>query len=49
MMLMTRFYGELKERAGHEAIRAAQLSLLATEDYRHPVYWAGFNLVGDPR
>jgi CHAT domain-containing protein/Tfp pilus assembly protein PilF len=30
-----------------EALRLAELKLLRTEKYKHPVYWAGFVLVGD--
>ena len=30
-----------------EALRRASLKLLKTERYKHPVYWAGFVLVGD--
>jgi CHAT domain-containing protein len=31
-----------------EALRAAQLEMLADERYRHPYYWAAFVLLGDP-
>jgi CHAT domain-containing protein len=30
-----------------EALRRAELKLLRTQKYKHPVYWAGFVLVGD--
>jgi CHAT domain-containing protein/tetratricopeptide (TPR) repeat protein len=30
-----------------EALRRAELKLMKTEKYKHPVYWAGFVLVGD--
>ncbi len=30
-----------------EALRASAASLLASDRYRHPFYWAGFIAVGD--
>ena len=30
-----------------EALREAELKMLASQQYRHPFYWAGFVLVGD--
>ena len=36
--------------AKDEALRLAQLSLLsAGGDLAHPFFWAGFELLGDPR
>ena len=47
--LMTSFYGQLKKRrtTRAEAIRAAQMSMLASEDFDHPHHWAAFLLIGD--
>jgi len=48
--LMTTFYGELKHDPAHDdkagALAAAQRSIKAQPDYRHPYYWAPFILVG---
>ncbi|MBE9227252.1 CHAT domain-containing protein, partial [Phormidium sp. LEGE 05292] len=46
--LMVRFYQELaKEKiTKSEALRSAQLSLLQSEQYKSPYYWAPFVLVG---
>jgi CHAT domain-containing protein len=30
-----------------DSLRQAALSLLRSDRYRHPFYWAGFVLVGD--
>jgi CHAT domain-containing protein len=30
-----------------EALRQAELGLLRSDRYRHPVYWAGFVMIGD--
>lgn len=49
---MTAFYQNLRSdnkgvnRNKAEAIRAAELSLLKDDRYRHPFYWAGFVIVG---
>jgi CHAT domain-containing protein/tetratricopeptide (TPR) repeat protein len=46
--LMLEFYRGLNNGLGKaEALQRAQLSLLHTEKYAHPFYWAGFVLVGD--
>lgn len=48
--LMTAFYEGLRGGASRsEALRAAQRRLLSHEGTRHPYYWAGFTLLGDPR
>ena len=45
--LMERFYGELAAgRPADDALRTAQLALLARPDTAHPSYWAAFQLHG---
>ena len=46
--LMIDFHRRLtaKERKA-EALRQAELTLLRSERYRHPFYWAGFVMIGD--
>ena len=50
---MTTFYQNLHladegmNRNKAEAIRDAELILLKNVHYRHPVYWAGFVLIGE--
>ncbi|WP_242055019.1 CHAT domain-containing protein [Nostoc flagelliforme] len=40
---MVKYYQGLKAGQGrHEALRAAQLELLNTENYQHPYFWASF-------
>ncbi|QLE54354.1 CHAT domain-containing protein [Nostoc sp. TCL26-01] len=43
------FYKELatKQITKAEALRQAQLSLLKDPDYRHPIYWASYVLLGN--
>lgn len=44
------FYEELKKKKGiADALRDAQLSVIASSRYNHPFYWAGFLLFGDYR
>lgn len=47
--LMTRFYrGYVKEKlSAAEALRRAQLSMLKEKRWRHPFFWAAFQLQGD--
>ncbi|MDJ0634678.1 MAG: CHAT domain-containing protein [Xenococcaceae cyanobacterium MO_188.B29] len=47
--LMSKFYQELtrKNISKAEAIRQAQLSLLQTNKYKHPFYWAAYVLLGN--
>ena len=46
--LMSMFYRELLQgRSRVEALRAAQIAMLALPSFRHPFYWAPFILVGD--
>ena len=46
---MSRFYKELASTTvtRSEALRRAQLTLLQNPQYRHPVYWAAYVLVGN--
>jgi CHAT domain-containing protein len=50
-LLVYRFYRELAEGASDtlDALRAAQLSLLRSEQYRSPFYWAPFVMIGSWR
>ncbi|MFN6566023.1 CHAT domain-containing protein [Dendronalium sp. ChiSLP03b] len=47
--LISKFYQELatKKVTKAEALRQAQLSLLKDPDYRHPVHWAPYILLGN--
>ncbi len=47
--LMTEFYQQLVQNASSraEALRQGQLSLLKSEAFSHPYYWAAFVLVGN--
>ncbi|ARV63113.1 hypothetical protein BZZ01_19575 [Nostocales cyanobacterium HT-58-2] len=47
--LVSRFYHELakKNMTKAEALRQAQLSLLQDPDYRHPIHWAPYVLLGN--
>ncbi len=47
--LMREFYRELSKEniSKAEALRQAQLKLLKDPDYRHPVYWASYILMGN--
>jgi CHAT domain-containing protein len=46
--LMLAFHRGLKDGAAKvEALRDAALSLMRTSDYRHPFYWAAFELIGN--
>jgi UMF1 family MFS transporter len=49
--MMVRLYGDLgrKDTTRAEALRQAQLALLADPDTAHPYYWAPFVLIGDWR
>ncbi|AFZ55784.1 CHAT domain-containing protein [Anabaena cylindrica FACHB-243] len=48
-LLIRQFYKELatKQVTKAEALRLAQLSLLKDPDYRHPVHWASYVLLGN--
>ena len=48
-LLLGQFYRELAKTPGTkaEALRRAQLTLLKDPNYRHPVYWASYVLVGN--
>ncbi len=47
--LMSQFYQELKDPSvtKGEALRRAQVKLLETGRYRHPIYWSPYVLVGN--
>jgi CHAT domain-containing protein len=46
---MSEFYRQLTDSkvTKAEALRRAQLSLLKYPEYRHPIYWAPYVLVGN--
>lgn len=47
--LMLAFHRNLRKGiARHEALRLAAVSLSKNPRYRHPFYWAGFVLIGEP-
>jgi CHAT domain-containing protein len=48
--LMSEFHRNLKVKklSKSEALRQAALKLRENPEYRHPYYWAGFIVVGDP-
>jgi CHAT domain-containing protein len=49
-ILMKRFYGDLsKGKSKRQALRDAELAVLADPRFSSPFYWAAFNLVGDSR
>ena len=48
-ILMTRFYEGMKKVSVAESLRAAQMELIQTKEYSHPMFWAPFMLVGDWR
>lgn len=45
--LRTRFSNPRSLMTRAEALRAAALKMLRSEQYKHPFYWAGFIVVGD--
>jgi outer membrane protein assembly factor BamB len=44
--LMIAFYRNLADMDRGSALRAAQLAMLRSSEYRHPYHWAGFVLIG---
>lgn len=48
-LILSQFYRELAKTSATraEALRRAQLTLLKNPNYRHPVYWAPYVLVGN--
>jgi MYXO-CTERM domain-containing protein len=47
--LMVAYYGHLRQGGGRaEALRRAQLEMLARRETSHPFYWAGFIVSGNP-
>ena len=49
-LLMTKLYGELaKGSEAIDAMRSAQIAVLAQKKFAHPFFWAPFNLIGDWR
>jgi CHAT domain-containing protein len=46
--LMLAFHRRMKDGAAKaEALRQAELAVMRSGEYRHPFYWAGFELVGN--
>jgi CHAT domain-containing protein len=49
MLMMTEFYRHLKSApVKAEALRQAQLTMIRSEEFSNPYYWAGFTLIGNP-
>jgi CHAT domain-containing protein/Flp pilus assembly protein TadD len=50
-LLVTNFYNELKLKKNNKlnSLREAQISLIKTEEFSHPYFWAPFLLIGDWR
>ena len=44
---MHHFYENLKEMDKLKSLQQAQIAMIRSEKYRHPYYWAGFQLIGD--
>ena len=44
--LMGTFYEKMKQDPTGSALRSAQLSLVRSKKYSHPVHWAAFTLIG---
>lgn len=47
--LMRNFYANLKTMDKFRSLQMAQISMIHDEDYSHPYYWAGFQIIGDYR
>jgi CHAT domain-containing protein len=47
--LIQNFYQELlkKDVPKAKALRNSQIALIHSEEYRHPIYWAPFLLIGN--
>ena len=43
---MYMFYANIQTLGKVEALRQAQLKMIASEKYQHPFYWAAFNMTG---
>jgi len=48
-VLMKHFYANLKSMNKFAAMRQAQIEMLGQPEYRHPYYWAAFQIIGDYR
>ena len=49
MFMMTEFYRHLKSAPVKvEALRQAQLTMIQSEEFSNPFYWAGFTMIGNP-
>jgi CHAT domain-containing protein len=45
-VLMKEFYTNIRIMGKPEALRQAQLKMIQSNKYRHPFYWAAFNITG---
>jgi len=48
-VLMKHFYANPKSMNKFAAMRQAQLEMIGNPEYRHPYYWAAFQVIGDYR
>jgi len=48
-VLMKHFYANLKSMDKFAAMRQAQIEMIRSPEYRHPYYWAAFQIIGDYR
>jgi CHAT domain-containing protein len=46
---MTAFHRQLRITGRAEALRRAQLQLIAKGSFAHPYFWAAFSLIGASR
>lgn len=48
-VLMKHFYANLKSKDKFAAMRQAQIEMIGHPEYKHPYYWAAFQIIGDYR
>jgi len=48
-VLMKHFYANLKSKDKFAALRQAQIEMIGHPEYKHPYFWAAFQIIGDYR